>query len=131
MASRAAKLKELRELKRLGRKRGGTAYQDASEATEDIYDEVDDEGMRKIMRERLNEDDFVVDDNGAGYVDNGQDDFEDRASDSGDEEPRSKAQKQSIDQVLHEAYLEKKPKSLSLEHVVRRLSANSSSIELW
>ena len=43
---------------------------------ERIYDEVDDEGYKKIVRSRLDEDDFVVDDNGAGYADDGREDWD-------------------------------------------------------
>ena len=43
---------------------------------ERIYDEVDDEGYKKLVRSRLDQDDFVVDDNGAGYADDGREDWD-------------------------------------------------------
>lgn len=46
------------------------------EEAEDIYDEVDDEGYKKVVRKRLDRDDFVVDDNGAGYADDGREEWD-------------------------------------------------------
>jgi DNA polymerase alpha subunit A len=69
---RRNRLAELKALKQAG-KTGAAAY---SVDEEDIYDEVDNEGYRKHLQERLMEDDFVVDDNGEGYVDNGVDYWE-------------------------------------------------------
>lgn len=43
----------------------------------DLYDEVDDEEYKKVVRQRLDRDDFVVDDQGEGYADNGMDDWDD------------------------------------------------------
>lgn len=68
MASRA-KLAELRALRAAGKKRLST-YEVEDQG--DIYEEVDDEGYKKVIRSRLDEDDFVVDDNGAGYADDGR-----------------------------------------------------------
>lgn len=42
----------------------------------DLYDEVDEEEYRKHKRDQLLKDDFVVDDNGEGYVDNGVDEWD-------------------------------------------------------
>jgi DNA polymerase alpha subunit A len=69
------------ELKRL-REEGKTrlsVYQ--VEREEDLYEEVSEDEYKKVVRKRLDEDDFVVDDGGEGYVDNGMDDW-------GDEERR-------------------------------------------
>jgi DNA polymerase alpha subunit A len=72
--SRAAKLAELRALRAAGKTRLST-YQVAEE--EDLYDTVDDEGYKKIVRNRLDQDDFIVDDNGEGYVDDGREEWDD------------------------------------------------------
>lgn len=72
--SRAAKLAELRALRAAGKTRLST-YEVAEE--EDLYDTVDDEGYKKIVRNRLDQDDFIVDDNGEGYVDDGREEWED------------------------------------------------------
>lgn len=71
-AARSAQLRELQELRKSGKTRFST-YQ-VEEGTE-LYDELDDEGYKKLVRRRLDEDDFVVDDNGAGYVDDGREDW--------------------------------------------------------
>ncbi|RWA11726.1 hypothetical protein EKO27_g3374 [Xylaria grammica] len=72
-ASRRNKLAELRALRASGKK----AY-DAYEVAEEqaLYEEVDENEYRKIVRERLNQDDFVVDDNGEGYADDGREDWD-------------------------------------------------------
>jgi DNA polymerase alpha subunit A len=71
--SRAAKLAEIRALRAAGKTRLST-YEIADE--EQLYDEVDDEEYKKVVRGRLEEDDFIVDDNGEGYVDDGREDWD-------------------------------------------------------
>ncbi|EXJ58249.1 DNA polymerase alpha subunit A [Cladophialophora yegresii CBS 114405] len=52
-----------------------------------IYDEVDEDGYKKVVRSRLDKDDFVVDDNGEGYADDGREEWQnERQSYSSDEE---------------------------------------------
>lgn len=92
--SRAAKLAELRALRAAGKTRLST-YEVAEE--EDLYDTVDDEGYKKIVRNRLDQDDFIVDDNGEGYVDDGREEWDDgqgrykyAATDSEEEDERPK-----------------------------------------
>lgn len=92
--SRAAKLAELRALRAAGKTRLST-YEIAEE--EDLYDTVDDEGYKKVVRGRLDQDDFVVDDNGEGYVDDGREEWDDdqgrykyAATESEEEEERPK-----------------------------------------
>jgi DNA polymerase alpha subunit A len=70
---RRKRLQELKELRASGKTRGSTYEVEEDNA---IYDEVDNEGYREVVRERLLKDDFVVDDNGEGYVDNGRDEWE-------------------------------------------------------
>lgn len=41
----------------------------------ELYDEVTEDQYRSIVRGRLQQDDFVVDDGVAGYTDNGMDDW--------------------------------------------------------
>ncbi|KAF2747391.1 DNA polymeras-like protein alpha catalytic subunit [Sporormia fimetaria CBS 119925] len=90
--SRAAKLAELRALRATGKTRLST-YTVAEE--EQLYDEVDEEGYKKVVRSRLDQDDFIVDDNGEGYADDGREDWDGdhagyryAATDSEDEEER-------------------------------------------
>jgi DNA polymerase alpha subunit A len=70
---RRAKLAELKALRQAGKKAFET-YQ--VEDADNLYDEVDEAGYKKIVRERLNQDDFVVDDNGEGYADDGREDWD-------------------------------------------------------
>ncbi|KAL5407895.1 hypothetical protein PMIN03_006864 [Paraphaeosphaeria minitans] len=86
MSSRAAALAELRK-NRAGGKTRLSSYQVAEE--DQLYDEVDEEGYKKVVRDRLDQDDFIVDDNGEGYVDDGREDWEvDAATESEEEEDR-------------------------------------------
>ncbi len=41
-----------------------------------VYDEVDEDGYKKVVRSRLDKDDFVVDDNGEGYADDGREEWQ-------------------------------------------------------
>ena len=63
MSSRAARLAELKALRASGKTRLST-YK--VEEAEDIYDEHDETGYNKVVRARLDRDDFVIDDNGEG-----------------------------------------------------------------
>ncbi|KAK8026626.1 DNA polymerase [Apiospora marii] len=67
------KFAELRALRASGKK-AIDSYE--TEETADLYDEVDENQYKKIVRERLNEDDFVVDDNGEGYADDGREEWD-------------------------------------------------------
>lgn len=68
-----ARLAELRALRQSGKK----AFDDYKvDEVDDIYDNVDEDGYKKLVRERLNQDDFVVDDNGEGYADDGREDWD-------------------------------------------------------
>jgi DNA polymerase alpha subunit A len=68
-----AKLAQLAALRKAGKKTF-----DAYEVNDvkDLYEEVDEDRYKTIVRDRLNEDDFVVDDNGEGYADDGREDWD-------------------------------------------------------
>ena len=70
--SRASRLAELRALRASGKTRL-SSYQVQDEQR--LYDSVDEEGYKKVVRARLDQDDFVVDDNGEGYADDGREDW--------------------------------------------------------
>lgn len=70
---RREKLKQLREARKTGKNL--SSYTDDQD--DEIYDEVDDNTFRDHKRKQMLEDDFIVDDNGEGYVDNGIDEWED------------------------------------------------------
>lgn len=79
-----AHLAELRALKESGKKRLDI-YQVEQEA--DVYEEVDEDGYKKVVRQRLDQDDFVVDDNGEGYADDGREEWDTRLEyDSGSQD---------------------------------------------
>lgn len=71
--SKRAKFAELRALRASGKKRLDS-YQIQDQGA--IYDEVDEEGYKKVVRGRLNEDDFVVGDKGEGYADDGREEWQ-------------------------------------------------------
>ncbi|MCJ1243275.1 DNA-directed DNA polymerase alpha catalytic subunit pol1 [Trapelia coarctata] len=70
--SRSARLAELRALRASGKTRLST-YKVQEE--ERVYEEVDEESYKKVVRERLDQDDFVIDDNGQGYADDGREEW--------------------------------------------------------
>lgn len=72
-ADRRAKLAQLAALRKAGKK---TFDSYEVEQVEELYEEVDEDRYKKIVRERLNQDDFVVDDNGEGYADDGREDWD-------------------------------------------------------
>lgn len=78
MLTKAAKREKLKLLKE-ARKTGGRVLLDSDDETNlnEIYDEVDEETFREHKRYQLMNDDFIVDDNGEGYVDNGADEWDD------------------------------------------------------
>ena len=87
--SRHARLAELRALRASGKTRL-SSYQVEEEAN--VYEEVDEEGYKKVVRARLDQDDFVIDDNGEGYADDGREEWmgerrDDSASGSEEELP--------------------------------------------
>ncbi|KAH6627613.1 hypothetical protein F5144DRAFT_535367 [Chaetomium tenue] len=72
-ASKRGRFAELRALRQSGKKNFDTyEVEDAA----DLYEEVDETQYKKIVRDRLNEDDFVVDDNGEGYADDGREEWD-------------------------------------------------------
>ncbi|KAI0630777.1 hypothetical protein C8Q77DRAFT_225853 [Trametes polyzona] len=91
-----AKLAKLAELKR-AREGGGRSYK--VEEDEKLYDEVTEDQYKTIVRGRLAQDDFVVDDGIGGYMDTGVDDFEEpeERDESEDEHPKSKSKKGKAD----------------------------------
>lgn len=101
------RLAELKALRASGKKAFDT-YEVAKE--QDLYEEVDENEYKKIVRDRLNQDDFVVDDNGEGYADDGREDWDrvrtyDTESEEDEMLPRGKDKKSGTDYssriVLH------------------------------
>ena len=86
MAARADRLAELRAARKAGRT-NFSSYQVEEEAQ--LYETVDEDSYKKIVRSRLDEDDFVVDDNGEGYADDGREDWQDEKRNDYDSESES------------------------------------------
>ena len=97
--SRHARLAELRALRASGKTRLSTYN---VEEEDNVYEEVDEEGYKKVVRARLDRDDFVIDDNGEGYADDGREEWiserrVDSASESEEELPLKGKAGQSLD----------------------------------
>ncbi|KAK6205518.1 DNA-directed DNA polymerase alpha [Scheffersomyces amazonensis] len=76
MSLRASKREKLKQL-RQARKSGVVSHFDTSDIEDgEIYDEVDEETYREHKRKQLMNDDFIVDDDGEGYVDTGADEWD-------------------------------------------------------
>ncbi|BEJ14180.1 hypothetical protein CspHIS471_0313540 [Cutaneotrichosporon sp. HIS471] len=93
-SDRLAALREARE-------KGGRLSQWKA-GDSDIYDNVSEEQYNSIVGSRLEQDDFIIDDDGSGYVDNGMDDWgggedeedsEDEDAFEGEDEEYRKARK--------------------------------------
>lgn len=101
-SKRAARLAQLEKLK--AARAGGKRDHDYEVDEEvNIYDEVDEEGYKRVVRGRLDQDDFVVDDNGEGYADDGrEEDWEDgrRAGYSSEEDDTALRGKAGVYTVL-------------------------------
>ena len=83
--SNRARFAEIRALRAAGKTRL-ESYQIEDQGA--VYDVVDEEGYKKVVRSRLDQDDFVVDDNGEGYADDGREEWqtERKTCSSGDDE---------------------------------------------
>ncbi|RKF63889.1 DNA polymerase alpha catalytic subunit [Erysiphe neolycopersici] len=95
-ANNRSKFAELRALREAGKKRL-ESYEVQKQT--DIYEEVDEDNYKKIIRDRLNQDDFVIDDNGQGYVDDGREEWDQRLrydSDSDQFPKKGKQQKAAL-----------------------------------
>lgn len=85
-ADKFAAYKRVRE----GGRRGWKVDEDVA-----LYDEVTEDQYKSIVRGRLQEDDFVVDDGVSGYMDNGMDDWGHGDVDEEEEEEKSRSTRKS------------------------------------
>lgn len=96
MSSKSEKLEKLRKLQAA---RNGTSIDDYEGDESDgdrIYDEIDEKEYRARKRQELLHDDFVVDDDGVGYVDRGvEEDWREVDNSSSDEDTGNLASKDS------------------------------------
>lgn len=88
---------------------GGASRLDSYQVEEkgSIYEEVDEEGYKNVVRSRLNQDDFVVDDNGEGYADDGREEWHNEkqqySSDEEEQPLRGKAAKRKREEDQEKA----------------------------
>ncbi|KAJ3182355.1 DNA-directed DNA polymerase alpha catalytic subunit pol1 [Geranomyces variabilis] len=76
MASRKSALEKLKASRKLGLTALSSLEEDTAGDDEDVYEEVTEEEYTALRRRRMEEGgDFVVDDDGLGYVDYGQDEW--------------------------------------------------------
>lgn len=91
MAKGKSAVEEFRALRAAGKTRADV-YE--TEDVEDIYDVVNEQQWKDHLRKRIDENDFVVDDNGAGYADDGRDESDEHYSSEDEDVPvHSKAGK--------------------------------------
>jgi DNA polymerase alpha subunit A len=105
-AVKRTKLQKLVEARQAGSSLANYDNDEVEDQT--IYDEVDEETYREHKRKQLMNDDFIVDDGGEGYVDNGVDEWDDATrpqyySDEEDDDIVSKKRKRN----------DKRPKKLA------------------
>ncbi|SMN18593.1 similar to Saccharomyces cerevisiae YNL102W POL1 Catalytic subunit of the DNA polymerase I alpha-primase complex [Maudiozyma saulgeensis] len=87
MSDKLAKLKKLQAARN-----GGSVEDDIDDTYDDdkLYDEVDEKEYRNRKRKELLQDDFVVDDDGVGYVDRGIEEHEEYFSDEYSDDANNK-----------------------------------------
>ena len=76
-----------------------------------VYDEVDEEGYKKVVRGRLNRDDFVVDDTGEGYADDGREEWQNERTNYSSDEGEAAPLKGNAAKRKREEDLEKQEKT--------------------
>ena len=107
MSHRSA-LAQLRAQRAAGKTRLDT-YQVEDQGA--IYDEVDEDGYKKVVRSRLDKDDFVVDDNGEGYADDGREEWQNERQHYSSEEDEDIPLKGKAGKRKREEEREKKDKT--------------------
>ncbi|MCO5552885.1 hypothetical protein L7F22_006404 [Adiantum nelumboides] len=60
--------------------------QGESDSDDDLYDEVSEDEYKSIVRGRMMNDDFIEDDDGSGYVDDGRDEWDNRGRQHGEDD---------------------------------------------
>ena len=141
MSHRAA-LAQLRA-QRAGGKSRLESYQVEDQGA--VYDEVDEEGYKKVVRGRLDKDDFVVDDTGEGYADDGREEWQNEktyySSDEGEDAPlkgKAAKRKREEDQEKNEKtnhkilnYFNTGPAAVAARPKVRRDGPSMSAPLTW
>lgn len=117
------KFAELKALRQAGKTRLSN-YE--VEEEEQLYEEVDEDDYRKMRRDKMLQDDFVVDDHGEGYIDNGEEDDWDRAGRRGyySDEDGSEEEKKGASKMTC-----KSSRSISLDPSAQNLLLGHSKTE--
>ncbi|KXN86712.1 DNA polymerase alpha catalytic subunit [Leucoagaricus sp. SymC.cos] len=105
-----SKLDKLAEYKRA--REGGTRVFKEEDTT--IYDEVTEDQYKRIVRNRLQKDDFVIDDGVEGYMDNGMDDWMDDEEESEEEVRTTKKSKKKAQETSGKPKARPKPQPTSV-----------------
>lgn len=71
----ASRREHLANLKAARQGASSRSKQWQSERSSELYDEVDEDEYDRIVRSRLDQNDFIEDDDGSGYVDDGREDW--------------------------------------------------------
>ncbi|CAI4051698.1 hypothetical protein SUVZ_14G2180 [Saccharomyces uvarum] len=139
MSSKSEKLEKLRKLQTA---RNGTSvddYEDAEADGDRLYDEVDEKEYMTRKRQELLHDDFVVDDDGLGYVDRGvEEDWRENGNEFSDEDDehngdhtskdakRKKTAKKEKDHPITDMLRTQHSKSTLLAHAKKSQKKNIS-----
>ncbi|GMT27750.1 hypothetical protein PFISCL1PPCAC_19047, partial [Pristionchus fissidentatus] len=75
-------------------RRSGKSHKPENDTVANVYEEVDEDEYNDIVKQRQH-DDFVIDDDGAGYVDHGADIFDDDEEDIGERKRKQKKDKEN------------------------------------
>ncbi|RCK58160.1 DNA polymerase alpha catalytic subunit A [Candida viswanathii] len=120
-SARREKLKQLKEARRTGR--NINVIESDGDDYNEIYDEVDEETYRQHKRNQLMNDDFIVDDNGEGYVDTGADEWDDasRPNYYSDEEVSDKKRRKKDEKAV------KVPKTSQIRNFFKPVSGVSET----
>ncbi|ODV61419.1 DNA-directed DNA polymerase alpha catalytic subunit POL1 ASCRUDRAFT_158487 [Ascoidea rubescens DSM 1968] len=115
-------------------KSSAAAYEDPE--FESIYEEVDEETFRERKRAQLLEDNFIVDDNGEGYADNGLDDWDDSTrpryhSDLDDDNGSNTSEIEQLDENGPGKQIKKKKikKTMRINHFFKPDSLKSTKLK--
>lgn len=122
MTSRSVQLKRLKELRETGAKRLSEYIVNEEDAR--IFDNVSEAEYNAIALRNLREDNFIVDDNGEGYVDNGLEDWDNmsQGSESSAEEEEREA-KSNLFTLMSLGKRKKKNEKNSVQNLLAKQTA--------
>ncbi|XP_071492723.1 DNA polymerase alpha catalytic subunit-like [Diadema antillarum] len=126
---KASRMSALERLKNA--KKGGKRFYDEEEDLQNVYDVVNEDEYSKIVQDRQ-EDDWIVDDDGSGYVEDGREIFDDDLRADQEEEPSNKSKSRAGPQKAAKKQKPTKPKgdikSLFLNAAKKKKSDKDASV---